>query len=230
MRTVVMTLVALVALSSMAMAGVIVERENVADGKYYSSGGNGDAIWTYPTPLATGRVYLLSQFDISDVGSTVNSATLDLLIRGGSGALTGTIFDVYAMVNGNEDWDEATYTGSTKDGTNAWSSVGAALADTSAVGSLTFDTVAGYDEKAIQIDVTSVLQLMANEGRTKGTFIVTCSTSASNYTGPIRIAVKEITGVRDGFGTQLLSVNSVPEPATMGLLAIGALGLLRRKR
>ena len=234
MKIGVLTLVALVALSSTAMAGVIVERENVADGKNYEWGGNDHAVWTAPTSLATGHVYFMSQFDVSDVEAVVVSATLDVVAKGGAGETLGTIFDVYAIDNGNEDWGETTYTGTTKDGTNAWSSIGAALADTSAVGTLTADFAAGYETRAIQIDVTDVVQLMVNEGRTLGTFYITERNSANDYNGPVTIAVKEINWLRaggvDDYGTQLLSVTSTPEPATMGLLLVGGLALLRRKR
>ncbi len=228
------TLLVVAAMVTTASAGTY-DQLNIQDtGIRVGNTGNYDGIWSQITDVSTGTYYALSQFSLTGIESSVTSASLDIILRDWSEISSHSI-EVYLLNSADEDWDETTANGPTKDGTTAWVGGSRPYDATGASASVTWTPTAGSRGPVI-IDVTSLVQQMITEGRTDGTFVI-ASSSAPDWDNHASMGQKELKWDRpsgapynDYDFQRLTVVSTIPEPATMGLLLVGGLGVLARRR
>ena len=134
---------------------------------------------------------------------------------------------------GKADWEEGCTTGADSNGValndpygpiNSCGPMGGSESDYSRGSSFAQAAVAG----AVNIDVTSILSDLENYG-----ILLNLDTSG----GDVPVTFENNNGAAyfsneagDAQVRPLLTVDYVPEPATLGLLAIGGLTMLRRRR
>lgn len=214
MRNITLAILLILGVTVLANADTIVDRTPDDDAKLYQRSGDknygADRIacsdWDgYVLWGDNETTHCMIEFDISDVLATVNSATLDLYS-------TIADRDVHAVLgtddNVDEDWDQDTVT---------WNNTSGGSIDTN-VTSASITTGTGYGSI---LTVTSIIQAAVTAGQDAVTIYITCDddeVKADFYSSE--------TATR----TPLLGIEHVPEPATMGLLLLGGLGVLARKR
>lgn len=177
---------------------------------------------------ATRQDRVLLQFDLSSIpaGQTIVSATLQLnadpSIDGGSNP-TGQPIDVYRLTSG---WNQAQATWNDSSASTPWATAGGAYVGTGGNPYASNSTVIadGYSSVVpLTWDVSSLInEWYSGSQANEGMLLLTSPTvglhfPSSEAGGPLQ---------------PTLTVSYVPEPSSMGLLAVGLIGLAaaRRKR
>jgi hypothetical protein len=225
---------------SMATAGAAVTTLNSGvDGNLDSRGGNS---FTSEVEFQYGLSYWewtrsVVKFDLSSVPAYTNitSAKLKFTIT----TATNNSSEVTSVYKEGVNWTtSATWT--TSNGTTAWPSyAGYPNIDYSVAGGggalsspLATTTIATGTTGIVELDVTSAVQdWLINSQPNYGFFLKTgpsiFGTPASNFWN---IQLGSFDNVTASNRPTLVIDGVVPEPASLGLLALGAIGLLRRRR
>lgn len=161
----------------------------------------------------------LMRFDLSGVGSTINTATLTF-----DNYFNASSYTFYRLTR---DFTDTGATWNSYDGTHAWTTGGGDY-DSSASASA---TVAEGPHTAVNVDVTALVQAAENAGQPFADFLIFGSDSGG---GLARIDGSEAQYSGNPAGTYAASLtvdsSSVPEPATLGVLGAAGLILFRRRR
>lgn len=170
------------------------------------------------------------RLDLAGVAGGITGVRLNLVASGG--IVAGSVVELFAV---NQAWDVAAATYSTSDGTNAWLTPFAATAGLITAGPFDATSLASYTVPAdlavggpVVLDLNPAGVAVAEGWRTgANNGLVFALTSGGSGNNGLWVAASEnATAAYRPSAT----ITYVPEPASLSLLGLGALALLRRRR
>lgn len=157
---------------------------------------------------------------IGNDGNNINSANLFMFQNGGVGSGTLTVSGLSA---GASDWNEATATWNTKDGTTGWDGAGGDI-DTALSGNYGSYNFSDTDSGWVSIDITDALKAYA-EGTIGG--IVLTTDAQDFFDIPFFSADSKD---NPSGNSAVLRVDQIPEPAVASFMLIGSAYMLVNRR